>query len=559
MCESIFAHVMKLRHLEALDLVISYGSDHRKQKAFREKLTAFQATGRFKSMRERQIPSSCRKTARVAVPIVADPPVCASQRCCSKSVSTGNFQDLQVVPPTVKSSLTFSSLLKSNPRAVEYVFVRKYEKAPEDVVAVRRAAIEQATTATIHRLNVLIEKMNERMKELTDKRRLIIHHIQGFDVGSKSRSAHMIRKRLCAKILLELRLEYLELYILHESELCADVELVRQLVKLFHDEQPENEIRVNFRVIEAARAAFPGDAASKMAFERQDRFNTYFERLGETKEVASGARQLGEIVKSVQYNTEFRFVYFREIGTAQSDFERVLKSLPVDVLDLIEASVGECHKNQRDCGKIILMKSVELSRYFGLSDSVVRSIVFLFLLRYVFSRIYVEHPVKLPPLYNEFVEKIDFLRRQPPTEFGDARLFIPDELIGTPLVSFPVVHKYQPAIESLELIMFDYNPLDFCTHINETVMMVHEIAAHVEAQKTGDKGSSHGLNNDQLIDVFLVVCLLAHPEQIRNLVCHFDVYVTGLGIPQQLEFSLTTVKAVIHTIMSTNITDVCKV
>ena len=505
-----------------------------------------------------QTPSSCKKAARFAAPALAETPPAGMRRFCSKSVSTGNFQDIAVGPPSGSESpktVTFYSLLKNNHRAARYIFVRRYEKAPDEVVEVRRAAIRQATAAAVHRLGVVSEKLNQKVKELTEKRKLIIRHIQNFDSACTDRNACTIKKRQCAKVLLELRLEYLELYILHENELCADLEIVRQLVNLFCDEQPENEIRVNFRAIEAAQADFPSTDASKAAFLRQDRFNTYFESLNEMKSSPPTVVQLGAIIRKIQYTTEFRFVYFPETGTTQSEFEELLLTLPSDILSRIEAGVEECRKNNRACGKIIRDRAIGLATYFGYRDEASCSIVFLLLCRHMFSRLYIECPIKVPPRYSAFIEKTDFLRNRAPSQFGDAKCFVSDELLDTSLASFPENHEYKPAVDILDLVIFDSNPLDLCTHINETVMKVHEIANNVAARKDQ---SEHMLSNDQLIDVFLMVALLSRPEAIRNLICHFDAYITGLGIPQQLEFSLTMMKAVIHIILSTSVTSVCK-
>ncbi|EAY20368.1 hypothetical protein TVAG_193440 [Trichomonas vaginalis G3] len=350
-------------------------------------------------------------------------------------------------------------------------------------------------------------------------------------------------------------------------ELCRDnidrvseiLQFIGHLINIFSSSTVTQELRIDINGLEQAITNFEETNPEYIKMSRI--IHQVDKEVKKTETIDSSWPTIRNIVGKL-FNPQTG--YFPDLGTAESLFEIFVQSFPTEIKQKLDKLIDLSISHPNAIGKAILTQSKEVMKYYDIDSDQNLQYMFILFARYFFSQIYQSTigPNILSADISTFTARIVSLRKLSPIGFGFSGNFLPENLKGLTLESFPADNPYKEAIGCFELIQFQYCPLDFCRAVHEALKTIQSIASEIsfEIKTNANNGkiyakSDHLLCLDDLFDISLIVLVLAAPVSLKAMVEQFEPYIESLEMTAELEFAFTNISAMVKHIMEMDISN----
>ena len=241
--------------------------------------------------------------------------------------------------------------------------------------------------------------------------------------------------------------------------------------------------------------------------------------------------------------------YFKDFGTIENIFLTYINNCSIDNLKETMAKAYKLiEQNNEIVGKAILTVTEFFMENITIKNEKSTSAYFILFARYYFSELYQNVLWKKVFGYPHLIGKISLLRKYPIDYFPMRLQFFTPKILSIPLENIPKANDYEPVINILKVMTFQYCPIDFCYYAYNALHRLQQIASNISFSEkyinTGQVGpeQEHELSTDDLIDVLLILWLISGSLDLGSLIKSFEPYINALMLPQELQFAFISFK-----------------
>ena len=344
------------------------------------------------------------------------------------------------------------------------------------------------------------------------------------------------------------QIELIDLHAQYYNVMMVNLILIQTMLKNGYDQGMIFYVDLDKSSIKAYLNGFPNDSKSRRIEKAIDVIKN--KKKNVRKFTNNDFLQMEQQMLDLQIKSwDNKIQYFKDFGTIENIFLTYINNCSIDYLkEKLVLAYKLIEQKNDTVGKAILHVTEFFMENITIKNEKSTSAYFILFARYFFSELYQNVLWKKIFGYPHLIGKISLLRKYSTDLFPVPKQFFTPKFLTIPLENIPKSNDYEPVINILKVMTFQYCPIDFCYYAYNAIQRLQQIASNISfSEKVKSTGQmvpehEHELSTDDIIDVLFILWLISGSLDLGSLVKSFEPYINGLMLPQELQFAFISFK-----------------